>query len=67
MAAFGEGARVVSERHVRLAVTDTESTQGALTVKARIKRYLTALVSSLAAIGLTLTLSAMSLITGGPA
>jgi MSHA biogenesis protein MshM len=57
MAAFGEGAYTVSERHVRLAVADTESTQGALTVKARIKRYLTALVSSLAACSLTLLLS----------
>jgi len=65
MAAFGEGARAVSERHVRLAVADTESTQGALTVKARIKRYLTALVSSVAAFGLTLMFSGTSLITGG--
>jgi MSHA biogenesis protein MshM len=64
MVAFGEGARVVSERHVRLAVADTESTQGALTVKARIKRYLTALVSSVAVFGLTL-MSGASLITGG--
>jgi MSHA biogenesis protein MshM len=65
MVAFGEGARVVSERHVRLAVADTESTQGALTVKARIKRYLTALVSSVAVFGLTLMFSGASLITGG--
>jgi hypothetical protein len=50
---------------VRLAVVDTESTQGALTVKARIRRYLTALVSSLAAFGLTLLLSGVSPITGG--
>jgi MSHA biogenesis protein MshM len=64
MAAFGEGARAVSERHVRLAVADTESTQGALTVKARIKRYLTALVSSVAGVGLTLMFSA-SQIPGG--
>jgi MSHA biogenesis protein MshM len=65
MAAFGEGARIVSERHVRMAVEDTESTQGALTVKARIKRYLTALVSSVAAFGLTLMFSGASLIPGG--
>jgi MSHA biogenesis protein MshM len=65
MVAFGEGARVVSERHVRLAVADTESTQGGLTVKARIKRYLTALVSSVAVFGLTLMFSGASLITGG--
>ena len=65
MAAFGEGARTVSERHVRLAVADTESTQGALTVKTRIRRYLTALVSSVAVFGLTLMLSGALLIPGG--
>mgnify|MGYP001560455745 CR=1 FL=1 len=47
MAAFGEGVRTVSEKHVRLAVADTESTHQAFTVKARLKKYLTALVSSL--------------------
>ncbi|MHB8622269.1 MAG: ExeA family protein [Sulfuricaulis sp.] len=52
MAAFGEGARVVAERHVRLAVADTESTHGLLTVKAKILRYLTALVSVLAVVSL---------------
>lgn len=69
MAAFGEGARVVSERHVRMAVEDTESTQGARTVKARLKRYLTALVSAVTVVSLlpltTLALSGASLITGG--
>ncbi len=69
MAAFGEGARAVSDRHVRMAVVDTESTQGALTVKARIKRYLTALVSTMAAVNLlplvSLMLSNGSPITGG--
>jgi hypothetical protein len=50
---------------VRLAVADTESTQGALTVKARIKRYLTALVSSVAVLGLTLMFSGASPIMGG--
>ncbi|MBI5783733.1 MAG: hypothetical protein HZA69_08315, partial [Gammaproteobacteria bacterium] len=70
MAAFGEGARVVSERHVRMAVEDTESTQGALTVRARIRKYLTALVSAVAAVSLlpltTLVLSGASFVTGGP-
>lgn len=69
MAAFGEGARVVGERHVRMAVADTESTYGLLTVKAKILRYLTALVSVMAAVSLlpltALALSSASLITGG--
>lgn len=69
MAAFGEGARVVGERHVRMAVADTESTYGLLTVKAKILRYLTALVSVMAAVSLlpltTLALSGASMITGG--
>ena len=70
MAAFGEGARVVADRHVRMAVADTESTQGALTVKARIKKYLTALVSAVTAISLlpltTLVLTGATLVTGSP-
>ncbi len=69
MAAYGEGARVVTERHVRMAVADTESTQGILSVKAKIMKYLTALVSAVAAVGLfpltTLVLSGASLMTGG--
>lgn len=69
MAAFGEGARVLSERHVRLAVADTESTQGALTVRARLKRYLTALVSTLAAFHwlplAVVALSSVAQFTGG--
>ncbi len=69
MAAFGEGARIVGDRHVRMAVADTESTHGLLTVKAKILRYLTALVSIMAAVSLlpltTLVLSGASLITGG--
>ena len=69
MAAFGEGARVVAERHVRMAVADTESTQGLVTVRARILRYLTALVSTLAIVSLlpltALVLSAVSAIAGG--
>ena len=70
MAAFGEGARVLAERHVRMAVTDTESTQGVRTVKAKILKYLTALVP-VAVIGLiflfNLALSSASLIAGGSA
>lgn len=69
IAAFGEGARVIADRHVRVAVADTESTQGVLTVKSRIIKYLTALVSVMAAVSLlpltTLTLSGASLMTGG--
>ncbi|MHB8743028.1 MAG: ExeA family protein [Sulfuricaulis sp.] len=69
MAAFGEGARVVAERHVRLAVADTESTHGLLTVKAKILRYLTALVSVLAVVSLSpvtaLARAGASWITGG--
>jgi len=68
MAAFGEGARVLAERHVRMAVTDTESTQGVRTVKAKILKYLTALVPA-AVIGLislfNFALSGASLIAGG--
>jgi len=68
MAAFGEGARVLAERHVRMAVTDTESTQGVRSVKAKILKYLTALVPAVV-IGLipliNHTHSGVSLITGG--
>ncbi len=70
MAAFGEGARVLAERHVRMAVTDTESTQGVRSVKAKILKYLTALVPA-AVVGLipliNLALSGVSLIAGGSA
>ncbi|MHB8535920.1 MAG: ExeA family protein [Sulfuricaulis sp.] len=69
MAAFGEGARTVGESHVRMAVADTESTHGRVTVKARILKYLTALVSVLAMVSLlplaTLMLSTLSTFTGG--
>jgi len=68
MAAFGEGARMLAERHVRMAVTDTESTQGVRSVKAKILKYLTALVPA-AVIGLVPlinhVLSGASLIAGG--
>ena len=69
MAAFGEGAHAVSERHVRMAVADTESTQGASTVKATILRYFTSLVSAVTTVSLlplvALALSGASLMTGG--
>jgi MSHA biogenesis protein MshM len=69
MAAFGEGARVVAERHVRMAVTDTESTQGLITVRSRILRYLTAWVSVVALVSLLplahLAVSAVSALAGG--
>jgi len=68
MAAFGEGARVAAERHVRMAVADTESTQGVRTVKAKILKYLTALVPA-AVIGLislfNLAFHGVTLIAGG--
>jgi MSHA biogenesis protein MshM len=49
IAAFGEGARVVAPKHVRLAVADTESTQGRASAGLRLLRYLTALVPALLA------------------
>jgi MSHA biogenesis protein MshM len=68
MAAFGEGARVAAERHVRIAVADTESTQGGRTVKAKILKYLTALVPA-AVIGVislfNLAFHGVTLIAGG--
>lgn len=45
IAAFGEGAAIVEERHVRLAVADTESIQGKLSLKTRLVRYLAALTA----------------------
>ena len=69
MAAFGEGAHVATERHVRMAVVDTESTQGASTVKATILKYLTTLVSAVAVVSLlplaALVISGVSPMTGG--
>ena len=44
LAAFGEGARKVTEKHVRLAVADTESIRMASPLKERILGYLTALL-----------------------
>lgn len=71
MAAFGEGAHVVAERHVRMAVADTESTQNRLTVGTRLLKYLTALVTAMAIVGLPLAhllpAGVMLAITGGPA
>lgn len=40
MAAFGEGARLVADRHVRLAVADTESVRATAAIKVRLLRYL---------------------------
>lgn len=40
MAAFGEGARQVSDRHVRLAIADTESLGRATRLRYRLLRYL---------------------------
>lgn len=48
IAAFGEGARTIEEHHVRLAVADTESTQGRPSLKTRLVRYLAALTATLA-------------------
>ena len=69
MATFGEGARVVLEKHVRIAVADTESTPHAHTVGSRILKYLSALVSTVAVFALLplayLSSVGISLITGG--
>jgi MSHA biogenesis protein MshM len=71
MAAFGEGQRAVTDRHVRMAVADTESIQGRLTVKTKLLRYLTALVSAVAVVSLlpltTLALKSAALIMSGSA
>jgi MSHA biogenesis protein MshM len=40
MAAFGEGARHASDRHVRLAVADTESIRPSVRLHYRLLRYL---------------------------
>ncbi|OGI43887.1 MAG: AAA family ATPase [Candidatus Muproteobacteria bacterium RIFCSPHIGHO2_01_FULL_65_16] len=52
LAAFGEGARAINENHLRLAIADTESARGKPSVKKRILRYLSALVSGAAAFGI---------------
>lgn len=49
MAAFGEGARAISDDHVRLAVADTESAVVRVSMKTRLLRYLAGL-SAMAAI-----------------
>ena len=54
MAAFGEGARIVLEKHVRMAVADTESTPHGHTMGSRILKYLSALVSTVAFFALLL-------------
>jgi MSHA biogenesis protein MshM len=61
LAAFGEGARNVTAKHVRLAVDDTESVRAHGTIRARARRYLAALVTTvLAAVGV------MTLLGGPP-
>jgi MSHA biogenesis protein MshM len=40
MAAFGEGARQVSDKHVRLAVADTESLGSGATLRTRLLRFI---------------------------
>jgi MSHA biogenesis protein MshM len=47
LAAFGEGTHKVTEKHVRLAVADTESIQAASPLKERLLGYLTALLIGL--------------------
>ena len=58
MAAFGEGARLVSEKHVHMAVDDTESTHMEKTMKMRLRKYFSALVSSVVVGLLTLVAAA---------
>jgi MSHA biogenesis protein MshM len=48
MVAFGEGVRQVSDKHVRLAVADTESVGERRSLRARVLRYLFGSVSMLA-------------------
>ena len=52
MVAFGEGARTVTDKHVRMAVVDTEAAQYQFTVKDRLLKYLSALVSGVAGVGI---------------
>lgn len=54
IAAFGEGASAVDDRHVRLAIADTESAQVRPSLKVRLARYLATLTAAiaLASIGL---------------
>lgn len=47
LAAFGEGAHKVTEKHVRLAVADTESIRVAPALRDRMVNYLTALLIAL--------------------
>lgn len=56
MAAFGEGARLIDEHHVRLAIADTESAQARSSLRERLARYLAAFtaVVALASVGMQL-------------
>lgn len=61
LAAFGEGARTVTAKHVRLAIADTESVRDHGTIRARARRYLAALVTTvLAAVGVLILLGSPS-------
>lgn len=51
MAAFGEGQRQVGDKHVRLAVADTESVSPRPSLRLRLMRYFFGLASILALIG----------------
>lgn len=51
IAAFGEGARAVAERHVVAAIADTESVEtGSASIKTKFSRYLAAVAAAAAAI-----------------
>ncbi len=46
MVAFGEGARAVTEKHIRLAIADTESTRTGFPWGARLLRYVAGLTTA---------------------
>jgi MSHA biogenesis protein MshM len=58
MAAFGEGTSQVIDRHVRVAVNDTESVGSTMRLRARLRRYL-GLAASVAFVGLGVLFWAM--------
>lgn len=47
MVAFGEGVHRIKEKHVRLAIADTESTRKVNSIGARVLRYIASLVATL--------------------
>jgi len=53
MAAFGEGARQVSDRHARVAIADTESVYPHLTLRRRLLRYI-GLAAGIAFLGVSI-------------